>query len=156
MKRSTTPRTLPVTPVEKTRAVTSGPEAASRNVMTEARAAMNEERWAEAASLLERLVRECRRRGTGHAEALWALAVCRDTLGDEAGALDLLDAAIAADPTALTPHETRDALLARLRGKAEDKSAPRAQRERAAALLAARSSDGGKRKVRHRGKVRRR
>lgn len=117
-------------------------EEATRDAMAQARAAMNEERWPEAATLLASIVRSCRARRAGHAEALWALAVCRDALGDEAAALALLDDAVASDPTALTPHETREALLERLRRCAADISAEPAARARAKAALAAREKGG--------------
>lgn len=88
-----------------------------RSRMARARHAMNEGLWRQAVTELERLIRDARSRRMGHAEALWALAVCRDARGDTTGALDALDASIAMDPTALTPHETREALVRQIQDR---------------------------------------
>lgn len=96
--------------------------------MVRARHAMNEGLWRGAATELQRVIRDARARRIGHAEALWALAVCREALGDTAGALDALDASIAMDPTGLTPHETREALIGRLQERAAERQRPRESR----------------------------
>jgi tetratricopeptide (TPR) repeat protein len=82
--------------------------------MARARESMNEGRWCEAATLLEQVIDECRGKNQGHAEALWALAICLFALDHEPGALLALQASLELDPTALAAHELRDALLSRL------------------------------------------
>lgn len=99
-----------------------------RSRMVHARHAMNEGLWRQAAAALVRLIRDARARRIGHAEALWALAVCRDAMGDAAGAFDALEASIAMDPTALTPHETRDALVRQLQERAANRPRPAGSR----------------------------
>lgn len=82
--------------------------------MARARELMEEGRWCEGASLLEQVILDCRERGAGHAEALWALAICLFALDHEAGALLALQSSLELDPTALAVHELRDVLLERL------------------------------------------
>lgn len=102
--------------------------------MTRVRRSMNQGRWREAATVLERVILDCRARKAGHAEALWALAVCLDALGHEPGALLALEAAVELDPTALTVHETRDALLSRLHARTADIARSKKERRLASAL----------------------
>lgn len=64
-----------------------------------------------AAQRLRRLIREARAKGLGHAEALWALAVCLDGIGDADGALAAIEASVQQDPTALVALRTRSELL---------------------------------------------
>lgn len=82
--------------------------------MVRARAAMTTRRWHQAATILRQVIRELVTHGLGHAEALWALAVCLDAQGEETAALAALDESLHQDATALTTHETRDAFLLRL------------------------------------------
>lgn len=119
--------TLPDTKIDKYHAMRAF-HANLRTRMLHARHAMNEGHWRQAATELERLIRDSRARRVGHAEALWALAVCRESLGDTAGALEALDASIAMDPTGLTPHETREALIRQLQERAADRQRPRGSR----------------------------
>lgn len=95
-----------------------------RSRMVRARHFMNEGLWRQAVTELERLIRDARARRMGHAEALWALGVCREARDDASGALEALDASIAMDPTALTPHETREALVRQM----QDRSHPNRSR----------------------------
>lgn len=82
--------------------------------MTLAREFMDEGRWCEGATVLERVILDCRGRNMGHAEALWALSVCLFALDHEAGALLAAQASLELDPTALAVHELRDALIERM------------------------------------------
>src|SRR5688572_9506870 len=59
--------------------------------MIRARDAMNSGFWREAISELDQVIRAARAERAGYAEALWALAVCRDALGDARSAMDALD-----------------------------------------------------------------
>lgn len=95
---------------------------------------MNDSRWREAATHLERVILDCRARNAGHAEALWALAVCLFELEHEPGALLALQASLELDPTALAPYEFRDVLLERLHARTADLEVAAKERRLASAL----------------------
>lgn len=120
--------------------------------MMRARDAMNAGLWRQAIAELEQVVVAAHAERAGHAEALWALAVCRDALGETRAAMDSLDASIAMDPTALTPHETRLALTERLRDCATDRSRPLRERRAAVEVLARHTARATKRAARPRGR----
>lgn len=105
--------------------------------MARARKFMDEGRWCEGASLLERVILDCRAKNVGHAEALWALGVCLFALDHEAGALLAIQASFELDPTALAVHELRDALLERLHAR-NARSETAAKERRLASRVSAR------------------
>lgn len=111
-RRSETPLTQAVADVTDNGSV----ETAIRRIRAEMKAARHEIREGElriACHRLQRVIRLARAAGLGHAEALWALAVCLDGIGQRERALATIEASIAQDATALVALETREAIRAK-------------------------------------------